>query len=101
MTQSASAAAWRPPAKAKRRFPWGAAAAAISGLLLSQYLAGFLFLWSVRLVPKEASPITVARYAYYFGDRADVRRKLLLASGGGRRCALRQAWRDCEGRPVR
>jgi type IV secretion system protein VirD4 len=83
MTPSASAAAWRPPAKAKRRFPWGAAAAAIAGLLVSQYLAGFLFLWSVRLVPKEASPLTVARYAYYFGDRADVRGKLLLASGGG------------------
>jgi type IV secretion system protein VirD4 len=46
-------------------------------------LAGFLFLWAVRLDPKEASPITVARYAYYFRDRADVRRKLLLASGGG------------------
>ena len=83
MTPSASAAAWRPPARAKRRFPWRAAAAAIVGLLVSQYLAGFLFLWSVRLVPKEASPITVARYAYYFGGRADVRRKLLLASGGG------------------
>ena len=83
MTPSASAAAWRPPAKLKRRFPWGAAVTAIAGLLASQYLAGFLFLWSVRLVPKEASPLTVARYAYYFGDRADVRRKLLLASGGG------------------
>jgi type IV secretion system protein VirD4 len=59
------------------------AAAVIVGLLVSQYLAGFLFLWSVRLDPKEASPITVARYAYYFRDRADVRRKLLLASGGG------------------
>jgi type IV secretion system protein VirD4 len=83
MTPSASAAAWRPPAKLKRRFPWGAAVTAIAGLLASQYLAGFLFLWSVRLVPKEASPLTVARYAYYFGDRADVRGKLLLASGGG------------------
>jgi len=83
MTQSASAAAWHPPAKAKRRVPWRAVAVAIAGLLASQYLAGFLFLWAVRLDPKEASPITVARYAYYFRDRADVRRKLLLASGGG------------------
>ena len=83
MTPSASAAAWHPPAKARRRFSWRAAAVAIAGLLVSQYLAGFLFLWSVRLVPQEASPITVARYAYYFGDRADVRRKLLLASGAG------------------
>jgi type IV secretion system protein VirD4 len=56
---------------------------AIVGLLASQYLAGFLFLCSVRLDPKEASPITVARYAYYFRDRTDVRKKLLMASGGG------------------
>ena len=88
MTPSASAAAWRPPAKLKRRFPWGAAVTAIAGLLASQYLAGFLFLWSVRLAPKGASPMTVARYAYYFGDRADVRRKLLLASGGGTAAVL-------------
>jgi type IV secretion system protein VirD4 len=83
MTQSASAAAWHPPAKAKRRVPWRAVAVAIAGLLASQYLAGFLFLWAVRLDPKEASPITVARYAYYFRERADVRKKLLLSSGAG------------------
>jgi type IV secretion system protein VirD4 len=83
MTQSASAAAWRPPGKQARRFPWRWAAAAITGLLVSQYLAGFMFLWSVRLDAKAASPITVARYAYYFRDRADVRKKLLLASGAG------------------
>lgn len=83
MTQSASAAAWRPPAKAARRLPWRAVAVAIVSLVASQYLAGFLFLWSAHLDPKEASPITVARYAYYFRDRADVRKKLLLASGGG------------------
>jgi type IV secretion system protein VirD4 len=83
MTPSASAAAWRPPGKPPRRLPWRMAAVAIVGLLASQYLAGFLFLWSVRLDPKEASPITVIRYAYYFRERADVRRKLLLASGGG------------------
>jgi type IV secretion system protein VirD4 len=59
------------------------AAVGIVGLLMSQYLAGFLFLWSVRLDPKDASPITVARYAYYFHDRTDVRRKLLMASAGG------------------
>lgn len=83
MTQSASAAAWRPPAKPSRRLSWRVVAVAVAGLTASQYLAGFLFLWSVRLDPKGASPITVARYAYYFPDRADVRRKLWLASGGG------------------
>src|SRR5690242_7617730 len=83
MTPSASAAAWRPHGRPPRRLPWRFAAVAIVGLSASQYLAGFLFLWSARLDPKEASPITVARYAYYFRDRADVRRKLLLATGGG------------------
>jgi len=83
MTPSASAAAWRPPAKPSRRLRWRMAAVGIVGLLMSQYLAGFLFLWSVRLDPKDASPITVARYAYYFHDRTDVRRKLLMASAGG------------------
>ena len=83
MTQSASAAAWRPPGKPTRRFSWRWAAAAVAGLLVSQYLAGFLFLWSVRLDAKAASPITVARYAYYFRDRADLRKKLLLASVAG------------------
>jgi type IV secretion system protein VirD4 len=83
MTPNASAEAWRPPAKAPRRFPWRVAAVAMVGLLTSQYLAGFLFLWSVRLDPKEASPLTVARYAYYFRERMDVRKKLVLATGGG------------------
>jgi type IV secretion system protein VirD4 len=83
MTQSASAAAWRQPAKPSRRFSWRVVAVSVVGLTASQYLAGFLFLWSVRLDLKDASPITVARYAYYFPDREDVRRKLWLASGGG------------------
>lgn len=83
MTQSASAAAWRLPGKAGRRFPWRAVAVILAGFIASQYLAGFLFLWSVHLDPKGASPVTVARYAYYFRDRANVRKKLLLASGGG------------------
>ncbi len=83
MTPIASAAAWRPPGKATRCVPWRAIVVAIAALLASQYLAGFLFLWSVRLSPREASPITVVRYAYYFRNRMDVRRKLLLASAGG------------------
>ena len=83
MTPSASAAAWRPPARPPRRLSWRLVGAVVAGLVASQYLAGFLFLWSVRLDPKFASPITVARYAYYFHDRSDVRSKLFLASAGG------------------
>ena len=83
MTPSASTAAWHPPARSPRRLPLGIIAATAIGLLAAQYLAGFLFLRAFRLDPRQASVVTVARYAYYYGDRADVRRKLLLASGGG------------------
>ena len=55
----------------------------VMGLVTSQYFAGFLFLWWFRLDPREAQPITVIRYAYYYGSRADVRRRAWLASGAG------------------
>ena len=56
---------------------------ALLGLILWQYLAGCLLALSLRLDARSASPLTVARYAYYYGDRADVRRRLWLASGMG------------------
>jgi type IV secretion system protein VirD4 len=56
---------------------------ALLGLLLWQYLAGCLLALSLRLDARSASPLTVARYAYYYGDRADMRRRLWLASGMG------------------
>lgn len=69
MTQSASAAVWRAPAerswrvRALKVFAAGAVA-----LLVAQYLAGFLFLRWFHLDPREASPLTIARYAYYYPD---------------------------------
>ena len=51
---------------------------AVAALILAQYLAGYLFLWWVRLNPREASPLTVARYAYYYGHRDDLRRRLAI-----------------------
>jgi type IV secretion system protein VirD4 len=59
------------------------------GLLIgAQYLAGFLFLQWVRADPRTATPLTVARYAYYYSGRADVRRKLWISSGAGLISAL-------------
>jgi type IV secretion system protein VirD4 len=49
----------------------------------AQYLAGFLFLQWVRADPRTATPMTVARYAYYYGNREDVRRKLWISCGAG------------------
>ncbi len=60
-----------------------AAALCVIALALSQYLAGFFFLWLSHLNPRGAGPLTVARYAHYYGDRADVRERVWIASGLG------------------
>jgi type IV secretion system protein VirD4 len=55
----------------------------VIALALSQYLAGFFFLWLSHLNPRAANPLTVARYAHYYGDRVDVRERVWIASGSG------------------
>lgn len=84
MTLRASAAPWQRPSKRSRL---GAAAkvglAVIAAVAVAQYLAGYFFLWSVDANPREATPLTVARYFHYFGSRNDVYRKLVLAEGLG------------------
>ena len=57
--------------------------ATIAGLLASQYLAGCLLLASLHRPLSEAGPLTIARYAVYYGDRSDVVRKIVLSSLGG------------------
>lgn len=52
-------------------------------LAISQYLAAFFFLWSVGLPMTLARPLTITRFAYYYGERADIRWKLALASATG------------------
>ncbi len=56
-------------------------ALALLALVAAQYLAGSLFLWSVRGNPRAATPLTIARYAYYYGQRSAVRERLVLCSG--------------------
>jgi type IV secretion system protein VirD4 len=53
------------------------------GLLLSQMLAGYLFLWWIGGLPHAATPLTIVRYAYYFGDRPEIRRAVLICSALG------------------
>ena len=84
MPPSASTAAWRPPAEAG----WAGRALKIAGAVLvalavAQYLAGFIFLWSLHLDPHSASPLTILKYAYYYGDLPQVRQTLLRACAGG------------------
>lgn len=84
MSQLVNTGTWRPPS---RRRAAGRLAKVVGlgggALLLSQYLAAYLFLWSIRADPLEATPLTIARYAYYLGDRADVGMRLKIASGAG------------------
>lgn len=84
MIPHASAARWRPAA----RSVW--ALRAIKGLIgavclcvAAQYLAGYFFLYWVHADPKTATPLTIARYAYYYGSHADIHWKLWVSSVGG------------------
>ena len=85
MTPSASAAAWHLPAKPNRWAPriFKGVTIGFAAMLIAQYLAGFLFLWSVHGNTRGASPLTIARYGYYYGNRADVRSRLIVTSGVG------------------
>ena len=52
-------------------------------LALSQYFAGVFFLWSVKEDLKAASPLTIARYHYYYGEDPAVEKRLAWCSGAG------------------
>src|ERR1700722_3385167 len=78
-------AQWRPASKA---VTWGrrcllGGALAMLGVVTSQWLAGYFFLWSLHRPTHLASPLTVARYAVYYGPVPGVRRKLWICSGVG------------------
>jgi type IV secretion system protein VirD4 len=84
MSLSASAAAWHLPAKpTARRTVLKALAIGVVTLFVAQYLAGWFFLWSIRVNPREATPLTIARYGYYYGSRAHVRSRLIASSAAG------------------
>jgi type IV secretion system protein VirD4 len=84
MTPSASAAAWRAPADASRgRRVAKALAVLIIALAVSQYLAGYVLLWWLHQDMRTASPLTIARYAYYHGGRADIRQRIGVTSALG------------------
>jgi type IV secretion system protein VirD4 len=55
----------------------------LAAFILAQYLAGFLFLWWLRADARTASPVTLARYAYYYGDRPDIAHRIWLCFGAG------------------
>src|SRR5215469_16866163 len=77
MNPSAGVAAWRTPTKPRRRGWPKPVLAGTAALLLAMYLAGCFFLWSIHGDPRRATPLTVSRYAYYYGREPHVRRRLL------------------------
>lgn len=82
MTPPASAAVSRKPPRSASRVPLVIGAVALA-LALSQYLAGYFLVWSLHAPLHEAGVLTVTRYAYYYGDRPAVRRRILLSSAAG------------------
>jgi type IV secretion system protein VirD4 len=80
MSPSGGAAAWPRPARSLSRTALKAALVGAAGLLLASDLAGALFLWSMHADPRRATPLTLSVYGYYYGDRAEVRRRLVSSS---------------------
>lgn len=81
MNPNASTAAWQLPPKPRglpRLVKWPLFG--LVGLILSQYLAGCLFLALEHRDVREAGPLTILRYAVYYGELQAVRRRLELAS---------------------
>src|SRR5258708_8251265 len=80
----ANTARWRPPVKSV----WFARA--LKGLIgavclgaVAPYLAGYVFLYWIHADATTATPLTIARYDYYYGHRDDVRQRLMVSSGVG------------------
>jgi len=81
LSRTASIAASAPLPKPHPGASWlKYACAGVFALLVSQYLAGWLLLKSLHLDPRSAGPLTIARYGYYYGERADMRSRLWVTS---------------------
>ena len=81
MSRTASVAASVPLPKPHRGSVWlKYAGVGVLALLVSQYLAGWLLLKWLHLDPRSAGPLTIARYGYYYGERADMRPRLWATS---------------------
>src|SRR5260370_12158226 len=50
------------------------------GLLGVLYLSGYFFLWSLKLSPYQARPLTIPKYTYYYWQRPAVRSRIEWSS---------------------
>jgi type IV secretion system protein VirD4 len=101
MSPNAGVAAWQKPRSVSGRLTKLLLASA-AALFLSSYLAGAFFLWSMHADPRRATPLTVTQYAYYYGDRIEVRRRLLQGCVFALTCVLASlgAWALPRRRPL-
>ena len=84
MILRASTAPWHPPARGFRlSFALVLSGIAVAALLGALYLGGFVFLLLIRSDPRAATPLTLMRYAYYYGQREDVRIRLAAGAAAG------------------
>jgi len=80
----ASAAAWQAPVSRSGSRYVAKVVFAVGALAIgSQYLAACFFLWSVGLPMRLARPLTIVQFAYYYGERPDIRRNLAVSSAAG------------------
>jgi type IV secretion system protein VirD4 len=78
---------WPPQRLLSRAVGLRAAGVLLLAMAVSQYLAGYLFLWSFGMNPAAATPLTVARYAYHFGEDARVVARVRASYVGTALCA--------------
>jgi type IV secretion system protein VirD4 len=78
-----NAVAWPAPKPRTERKAATVLALVIVAAALAQYLAGCLLLASLKMDPRSAGPLTVARYALYYGDHAEIRRRIGITSCAG------------------
>src|SRR5580658_10155958 len=83
MSLTANAVAWAPRSNRWLATACKAIAIACVSLMASQYLAGYLLMAWCRQDPRTVGPFTIARYAYYYGEVPEVRRRLWVSSAGG------------------
>jgi type IV secretion system protein VirD4 len=52
----------------------------VSAVVIAQWLAGYLFLWSLGLPPIRATPLTTARYLYHYAHQPQVQHRAMVCS---------------------
>jgi len=104
MTRTASAARSLRTGNGPARRCVVVGAVALAAIAAAQYLGGYFFLWSYGLAPLAATPLTIARYAHFYGDVPHVGRRLIICScigvlfvGAGAGLALKPKPRSLHG----